>query len=62
MAKFKVSLSTKYVGSKVEDEIEIEDEELEGMSTNERETYIEDVVREWVYDEIDWGWVEVNGE
>ena len=56
--KIKAFVSTKYIGSKVEDEIEIPDDELEDLSPEEREKAIQETVMEWMYQNIDWGWSE----
>lgn len=60
MAKFKVSVSTGYVGSTVTDVIEIPDDELEDLTTVGRENVIEEYVSDWMHNEIDWGWEEVE--
>ena len=52
MAKFKIWVSTKMVGSRVEDELEIPDEDVEGMS--------EDEIWEEIIQEIVWDMMEAN--
>lgn len=56
--KILVQVSTRYVGSRVEDELEIyvEDDATE----QEIETAKEDAAREWMFDQIDWGWQDVE--
>lgn len=59
MAKFEVWLATWRVGSKETAEVEIPDEDLEGLGGEERERFI----CEWMEGEIhqlyEWGWREV---
>lgn len=51
-------VSTRYVGSKVEDELEIY---VEDDATEQKiETAKEDMVREWMFDQIEWGWQDVK--
>lgn len=38
--KIKLNISTGYAGADYEDEVEIDDSELEGMSEEEKEEYI----------------------
>ena len=52
MAKFKFSVSTGYVGSKIEEIIEIEDEELAGLSESKKEKLIDEYFEEWLADNI----------
>jgi hypothetical protein len=44
-----------------EDEIEIEDEALEGLSSSERDELIEEIVQDAVANIVWWGW-ELVGE
>jgi hypothetical protein len=55
-----VSVSTRYVGSKVEEEIEVyvDDDATE----QEIEQAKEDTAREWMNEEIEWGYGEVQEE
>lgn len=62
MAKFKVSVSTNYVGSTVTDVIEIPDEDLEDLEGYERDKVIEEYATDWLWNEIDWGWEEIVAE
>ena len=56
MAKFTITLSIGLVGCEREVDIEIPDEDIEGMSDEE----VSRVVDEWARDEVDnmieWGW------
>jgi hypothetical protein len=54
--KIKISVSTRYIGSKDTEEIEIDDEELEGMTEEEQEKYIEEIAKEQMFEMIDWTW------
>ena len=60
--KIEVSVSTRYVGSTVRDTIEIDDEDIADMTEAQRDDYIDEITREWMYDEIDYGWKIVDGE
>ena len=56
----KIKLSASLFGYSVggydhEEEIEI-GEEVKGMSEEEMEDYIENVVEEYILDSIEWGW------
>lgn len=57
--KIKVHLSIGLVGCEQDDEIEINDEELAGMDEAARAAYIDEVMREWAYNYIEWYWEEV---
>lgn len=48
----------KYVGMKEEWEMEIPDNELEGLDDMERFTTISEWVREELYNHFEWGWEE----
>jgi hypothetical protein len=54
--KFKVTLSIGYATANQKDELEIPDEELEGLSEQERNNVINEWAQEWAnnYIEIDW--------
>jgi TorA maturation chaperone TorD len=41
-----------------EDTYEIHDDEFEGLNKEERQTVIEEHLREWAYNYIDWWWDE----
>lgn len=49
MAKFKFEIGTGYIGSEITEEFEISDEELEGLSEEERNKVINDYYEEWVW-------------
>jgi divalent metal cation (Fe/Co/Zn/Cd) transporter len=52
--KIKALVSTRYVGSTVEDEFEID---VDDDSTEEEiEEIAESVTREWMFEQIDWGY------
>lgn len=56
--KIIVSVSTRYVGSKVEDELEIY---IDNNATKEEiEIAKEDATREWMFEQINWGWKDVD--
>ncbi len=56
--KIKVNVSTNRVGSQVEDEISVEIPE--GLDENEIMEYKETAAREWMFENIEWGWMEVQ--
>ncbi len=56
--KIKVYVSTRYQGSLVEDEIEIHIPD--DASDEEKEAAKEECAREWVFDQIDWGWKNID--
>lgn len=56
--KIKLNISTGYAGAEYEDEIEIDDSELEGMSEEEKEDYInKEYVEPFLYARIE-AWYE----
>lgn len=56
--KLSVWACTNKVGSKSLREIEIDDEELEGMTEEEREKYIDEYCQDEMRQMIEWGWSE----
>lgn len=60
MAKFKFSVSTGYVGSKIEDIVEIPNDELDGLSEVEKEKVIDGYYDEWLQDRVYASWEEVE--
>lgn len=61
MAKFMFRVSTKYVGSEVEEEYEIPDEELEGLSEKDKDSVVYDHYQAWLYnDNIFVSWNEIT--
>lgn len=56
--KIKLNISTGYAGADYEDEVEIDDSELEGMSEEEKEDYInKEFVEPFLYGHIE-AWYE----
>nr|WP_162305416.1 hypothetical protein [Brevibacillus laterosporus] len=49
MARFKFCVSNGYVGSKREEIVEIEDEELEGLTEDKQEEIVQRYFDEWLY-------------
>lgn len=43
----------------VTDQLEIDDEELEGLNPAEREAFIGQLVEEAVQNDVNWGWTEL---
>jgi hypothetical protein len=61
MAKFEVSVSNGLVGCTQRQTVEIEDSELEDLNAQERDDYIEEVLREYVLDSIfRWDYKEIK--
>ncbi|WP_079709815.1 DUF7167 family protein [Paraliobacillus ryukyuensis] len=60
MAKFLFTVSTRYVGSKVEEEVEIADNFLEGLDEMEKEEVVEEYYKDWVTENIDGHWEELD--
>ena len=58
LIKITVQVSTRYVGSRVEDELEVYVDD--NATEQEIETAKEDAAREWMFDQIDWGWQDVE--
>lgn len=56
--KLKVYVSTDRVGSRVEREIDIDDEDLEGLDDSERQSYLEEIAKEEMFNLFEWGWEE----
>lgn len=56
--KVKLNISTRFAGADYEDEIEIDDSELERMSEEEKEDYInEEYVEPFLYEHVE-AWYE----
>jgi len=55
---YEFSVSTRYAGSKVVDEIELEFPD--NASEEEIERDVESAWKDWMSDEIDGGWSEIN--
>lgn len=60
MAKFKFNLSIGCSTAMETDEMEIDDEELKGLSEEEREKYIQDRLEEWASNYIEMWFEEAN--
>jgi hypothetical protein len=52
--EFEMSVSTRYVGSEVTDTFSIEVDD--NATEEEIEKEMEDVTRDWMHEQIDWGW------
>jgi len=58
VVKIRVSVSTRYVGSLCTDEIEVY---VDDNATPEQiESEKEDACKQWMFDQIDWRWVDVE--
>lgn len=58
--KFLLYVETGFVGARHEEEIEIDDEEYNDMTAYERDTYLDDAAREFMNNQIEYGWEEVK--
>ena len=58
--KILVSVRTQVYGSRDEVEIEISDEDLGGLTPEERDLKIEEQAREAMFSMIEWNWKEVK--
>lgn len=58
MARFKAYVQTNSVGSEVETQFEVPDDELEGLSESERTEAIASYCRDAIENLYDWGWTE----
>ncbi len=56
--EIEVSVSTRYVGSKVEDVISVYLED--GATPEQIETAKEDAAREWMFEQITWEWKDIE--
>ncbi len=52
MAILKVSVATNMVGSRISDEIEIDDEDLDGMGEQQIEAFCDEQFQQWVWDRL----------
>lgn len=60
--KIRVKVSTNKVGSEDEDTFEIADDELEGLSEDDRNKAIEETAQQVMFEMIDWYWEPVDEE
>ncbi|MBG9776109.1 DUF7167 family protein [Brevibacillus laterosporus] len=60
MAKFKFSVSTRYVGSERKEIYEIDDEELAGLTEEEQNKVVDEYFNEWLWDNISTSWDRVD--
>lgn len=60
--KINICVKTNKVGSECEYELEIDDDDLEDMSEEEREEYINKIALDYALESlIDWNWYEIEG-
>ena len=62
MIKLEVRLSIGFPGASLEEELEIDDDEVEGMDPEKREAYLEAEVKEWAFNFIEWGYKELEND
>lgn len=62
MPKYRFTLHMGIVGAAREDEYEIDAEDLEGLSEEERNKILNEHWQEWAWNYLDGGWEEVEGE
>jgi len=58
--KFRVYARTNKVGSECEDEFEVDDSELEGMTDAEIEAHVESIAQDVAFNSIDWGFNRID--
>jgi hypothetical protein len=54
--KVKAFVHLGLAGCTCRESIEIDDDELGEMSEDERGKYIDEIVRDWMFEQIEWGW------
>lgn len=54
--KIKIWIKLNLQGCRIEDELEIPDEELEGLTDREREQYIDENAKDYLFGFLDYGW------
>lgn len=56
--RFIAYVETNRVGSRVEVDFDVDDEDLEGLDDRERESLLEEYARDVIFDggHIEWGW------
>lgn len=62
MAKYKFYASLGYTNAKREEDVDIPDEELEGLSEEEREKYIQEEYDNWLGNTGDFGFYKIEEE
>ncbi|KIV56203.1 DUF7167 family protein [Aneurinibacillus migulanus] len=62
MPKYEFRVSTGYVGCKRTEIVEIDEDELAGMTEEEKEEYVEEEWAQWVWENIDGGFSKVEDE
>ncbi|MCV4233337.1 hypothetical protein OHJ21_19320 [Virgibacillus sp. LDC1] len=59
MAKFKFVIYSPYVGADITEEIEIPDEELDGLSEEQKHELLNKEARVWMLQNVEYGWEEI---
>ncbi len=54
--KLTVYAETQYIGSRDTEDIEVPDEELEGLEGMERDKVIEEYAKDALWNLVEWGW------
>jgi hypothetical protein len=62
MAKFEFRVRLPLVGCVVTDDVEIDDDEFEGLTEEEQDEVIEKHWQEWAWEHIDGGWKRKEGK
>lgn len=60
--KIKVHLSMGLVGCKREKILDIDDDEVEGLNEEELDAHLEEVARDWMFQQVEWGFEIVDPE
>ena len=62
MAQIRITIEPRWAYAPHTEVIDVDDSELEGLSTEERTKYLEQAASDYVNDECSWGWSEVNDD
>lgn len=60
LMKFEVYVRTNKIGSKSSTVVDVDDEDLEGLTDEERTRWLDNVLIESLWELIDWGWKEAD--
>lgn len=60
MAKYRFIIHSPYVGADVVEEVEIPDENLEGLPDKDKESYLDEATHEWMLETVQYSWEEVE--
>lgn len=61
MARFIAYVHTNVSGSRCEVPFEIDDEDFDGLTDEERDTLVEEIAQDAISSSYEWGWTEDEG-